>query len=64
MSQDRESELRRSILDQVRTLIKERLASDSFSPGKSAVRYAGRVYDDDEVVRLVGGNQIIASIIR
>lgn len=41
------------ILAEVRELIRERLATQTFVPGQSMVRYAGRVYDSEEVVNLV-----------
>lgn len=44
---------RERILTEVRELIVERLASQQFVPGQSIVRYAGRVYDAEEVVNLV-----------
>jgi CDP-4-dehydro-6-deoxyglucose reductase, E1 len=47
------SERHQRILTEVRELIAERLASQTFTPGQSIVRYAGRVYDADEVVNLV-----------
>jgi CDP-6-deoxy-D-xylo-4-hexulose-3-dehydrase len=47
------SERRERILNEVRELIDERLASQTFTPGQSIVRYAGRVYDSEEVVNLV-----------
>src|SRR5512145_2065672 len=47
------SERHQRILSEVRELIAERLASQTFTPGQSIVRYAGRVYDADEVVNLV-----------
>jgi CDP-4-dehydro-6-deoxyglucose reductase, E1 len=47
------SERQQRILSEVRELIKERLGNQSFTPGQSVVRYAGRVYDAEEVVSLV-----------
>jgi CDP-6-deoxy-D-xylo-4-hexulose-3-dehydrase len=46
-------ERRQLILEETRKLIAERLASREFVPGRSPVRYAGRVYDGDEVANLV-----------
>lgn len=46
-------ERHQKILAEVRELVAERLAAQSFVPGQSMVRYAGRVYDADEVVNLV-----------
>lgn len=47
------SERHQRILSEVRELIAERLGSQTFTPGQSIVRYAGRVYDAEEVVNLV-----------
>jgi CDP-4-dehydro-6-deoxyglucose reductase, E1 len=47
------SERQQRILSEVRELINERLGNQSFTPGQSVVRYAGRVYDAEEVVSLV-----------
>jgi CDP-6-deoxy-D-xylo-4-hexulose-3-dehydrase len=44
---------RQRILSEVRELVTQRLANQSFKPGESTVRYAGRVYDGNEVVNLV-----------
>lgn len=48
-----QSERKQRILDEVRELIAERLSGQTFVPGQSIVRYAGRVYDAEEVVNLV-----------
>jgi len=45
--------LRAEILDKVRQLITHRLDRLSFVPGETPVRYAGRVYDAEEVANLV-----------
>jgi CDP-4-dehydro-6-deoxyglucose reductase, E1 len=47
------AERRERILAEVRELIAERLRGQRFTPGESIVRYAGRVYDSEEVVNLV-----------
>jgi CDP-4-dehydro-6-deoxyglucose reductase, E1 len=47
------SERQQRILSEVRELIQERLSNQTFTPGQSIVRYAGRVYDAEEVVNLV-----------
>ena len=47
------TERRERILNEVRALIEERLSGQTFVPGQSIVRYAGRVYDSEEVVNLV-----------
>jgi CDP-6-deoxy-D-xylo-4-hexulose-3-dehydrase len=44
---------RQRILDDTRQLVADRLAEQRFVPGESPVRYAGRVYDGEEVARLV-----------
>lgn len=48
-----QSDRKQRILDEVRELITERLSAQTFTPGQSIVRYAGRVYDAEEVVNLV-----------
>lgn len=48
-----QSDRKQRILDEVRELITERLGAQTFTPGQSIVRYAGRVYDAEEVVNLV-----------
>jgi CDP-6-deoxy-D-xylo-4-hexulose-3-dehydrase len=45
--------LRDEILERVRALVRARLEGERFRPGESTVRYAGRVYDGEEVARLV-----------
>lgn len=44
---------RKRILSEVREFVTQSLADRVFVPGESPVRYAGRVYDADEVVNLV-----------
>jgi CDP-6-deoxy-D-xylo-4-hexulose-3-dehydrase len=44
---------REQILGEVRELIRARLAGERFRPGESTVRYAGRVYGEEEVALLV-----------
>ncbi|MBN2575588.1 MAG: lipopolysaccharide biosynthesis protein RfbH [Deltaproteobacteria bacterium] len=44
---------RKRIMSEVRELVAERLRARVFVPGRTPVRYAGRVYDADEVVNLV-----------
>jgi CDP-6-deoxy-D-xylo-4-hexulose-3-dehydrase len=48
-----EEQLRREIADRVRQLARERLAAGSFVPGESRVHYAGRVYDEAELLAFV-----------
>ncbi|MBI4248163.1 MAG: lipopolysaccharide biosynthesis protein RfbH [Elusimicrobia bacterium] len=51
----RAQKLRRSILDQVRDYYRQAHGKkDPFIPGKTRVHYSGRVYDEEELVRLVG----------
>lgn len=45
--------LRSNILEEVKQLIQQRLSSNDFHPGETPVRYAGRIYDEEEVVNLV-----------
>lgn len=45
--------LRESILNLVRQFQNERAAAQTFIPGKTPVRYAGRVFDAEELVNLV-----------
>ncbi len=57
--EDRERVLTTEILDRVREIARLRRARESavaFTPGKTAVRYAGRVYDECEMVNLVGSS--------
>ena len=50
---DREATLRREILDRVREIARLREGAERpFTPGRSAVRYAGRVYGEAEMVAL------------
>lgn len=50
----REAELEREILDRVRELIELRQSEPrAFVPGETPIGYAGRVYDAEEVVKLV-----------
>lgn len=50
----REGELRARILELTRELIRERFSSAApFVPGETPIGYSGRVYDEEEVVRLV-----------
>ncbi len=45
--------LRQEILDLVREYYRARFAGRRFEPGKDLVHYAGRVFDDEELVALV-----------
>lgn len=48
-----EKRLRGEILDRVRELARLREAPVAFSPGRTPVRYAGRVYGEEEMTNLV-----------
>ncbi|MFA5351103.1 MAG: lipopolysaccharide biosynthesis protein RfbH [Candidatus Omnitrophota bacterium] len=48
-----ENKTRRKILQLVRELYKEDTGKKQFIPGKSALNYGGRVYDEQELVNLV-----------
>ena len=47
------AQLRAEILQLVDEYYQERFAGQSFSPGKDTVHYAGRVFDADELIKLV-----------
>jgi len=49
----REQELRAQILELVKEYHSEHFQKEMFQPGKSAVRYAGRVFDEKELQSLV-----------
>ena len=49
----RAEELRRQILELVAEYNEEAFRPEPFLPGSTAVRYAGRVWDEDEMVQLV-----------
>lgn len=48
-----EVKIRAQIAELTRRLVRERLAAQKFVPGETRIDYAGRVYDEDEVVNLV-----------
>src|SRR5205823_12236568 len=51
---DEEKRLAAEILERVRQIARLRLEADrEFVPGKSPVKYAGRVYDEEEMANLV-----------
>jgi len=53
-TREREAELEREVLERVRELVELRQRrKPPFVPGESAISYAGRVYDGEEVARLV-----------
>lgn len=49
----REEEIRREIFDKIAELYKLRASRNSFIPGETRVNYAGRVYDEREMISLV-----------
>lgn len=53
---EKESALRKEIEERVREIHKIRKESESFVPGKSKVNYAGRVYDEKEIIALVNSS--------
>lgn len=48
-----EKQLRAEILEKVKLLHDFRKAKDKFVPGKTSVNYAGRIYDENEMMTLV-----------
>ncbi|MFH1130709.1 MAG: lipopolysaccharide biosynthesis protein RfbH [Pseudomonadota bacterium] len=48
-----EKTLRTNIFTEVRNLIEQRLNNGHFIPGETPIRYAGRIYDAQEVINLV-----------
>jgi CDP-6-deoxy-D-xylo-4-hexulose-3-dehydrase len=50
---ERDAQLREDILKLVEEYYQERFAGRSFDPGRDRVHYAGRVFDADELVKLV-----------
>ena len=48
-----EKEIRRQIFDLIKSLYELRASKQEFIPGRSPVRYAGRVYDESELISLV-----------
>jgi len=49
----RANELRQEILDLVRQYSREKFAKKPFDPQHSLLHYAGRVFDEQELVNLV-----------
>lgn len=47
------SEIRKKILELTEEYYKEKFSNDEFEPGKSRVNYAGRVFDEKELINLV-----------
>ena len=50
---DREKKIREEIFKKIELLMHERRSKERFSPGKSPVNYAGRVYDKKDMIALV-----------
>jgi len=48
-----EKQIRKEIFDRVKKLYKLRKEQESFIPGKTRINYAGRVYDEKEMICLV-----------
>jgi CDP-4-dehydro-6-deoxyglucose reductase, E1 len=55
-NQKREQALKEEILERVREIAALRTQAKPFVPGRSPVRYAGRVYDQQEMVNLVSSS--------
>lgn len=53
MFSDVEKKIREEIFDKVRELYRLRKAGEKFIPGQSPVPYAGRIYDEREMISLV-----------
>ena len=49
----KEEQIRKEILEKVREFHKLKKAQEEFVPGRTPVHYAGRIYDDEELVSLV-----------
>lgn len=48
-----EKKLRREIFDKIKKLYLMRKSQEKFVPGKTPINYAGRVYDEKEIINLV-----------
>lgn len=48
-----EVDIRRQINDRVKKICRDRISGEKFIPGKTRINYAGRVYDEKEMVNLV-----------
>ena len=55
-AEELEERLQAEILERVRAIAQLRQRPQSFIPGKSPVRYAGRVYDESEMTNLVSSS--------
>lgn len=49
----RSEEIRKQILELTKQYYSEKFSNSSFTPGKSRINYAGRVFDENEIVNLV-----------
>ena len=49
----REKKIRKEIFDKVAELYKLRKSQENFVPGKTSINYAGRIYDEKEMINLV-----------
>ncbi len=49
----KEDKIRKEIFDKVKKLFRERKALEKFVPGDSMVNYAGRIYDEKDMINLV-----------
>ena len=50
---EKEKQFRKEILKKVKEIYKLRKSKEEFVPGKSQINYAGRVYDEKEIINLV-----------
>ena len=48
-----EKQLRKEIFKKIKKIYKLRKSQEKFIPGKTKINYAGRVYDEKEIIRLV-----------
>ncbi|MFH1957662.1 MAG: lipopolysaccharide biosynthesis protein RfbH [bacterium] len=48
-----EKELKKEVLKKIRSLVRKESSNDKFISGKSPVHYAGRIYDEKEILNLV-----------
>lgn len=53
MMDEVERQIRQAIFDKVRELHRHRRSKEAFVPGRSRVPYAGRVFDEQEIIALV-----------
>ncbi len=48
-----EDKLRAEIFEKIKLLYNQRKKAEEFVPGKSMINYAGRIYDENEIIKLV-----------